>query len=86
MAKNGSNVCNYYYVNWTFRKKFIRKHFFYFSLWTLKDLMFLNNTVKISEILNKGNLLKTLSLPALPISAYFAAIFIWEKLKILIFF
>ena len=45
--------------------------------------MFHNNIVKISEILNKRNLLKTSSrLPTLPIFAYFAAILTVRKMKI----
>ena len=59
-------------------------HFFFYSkniycFSSLSDytlLMFHNNTVKISEILNKRNLLKSASkLPFLSIFVYFAAIF-----------
>ena len=57
-------------VNWTFGKNIFRKHFFAF-LYDFKLLMFHNNTVKISEILNIGNLLKACSRFTYPInSAY----------------
>ena len=45
-------------VNWNFGKKFHRNYcLLYFTDFEL--LMFHNNIVKISEILNKWNLLKT---------------------------
>ena len=46
-----------YIVNWTFLKKKLRYILIFFT--DFKLLMFYNNMVKISEILNKWNLLNT---------------------------
>ena len=45
-------------VNWIFWKNFIRNYFLLFFT-DFKVLIFINNIVKISEIMNKWNLLKT---------------------------
>ena len=49
-TKNGSDLCNFY-SKLDFFKFFIRNIFCFCSVFEL--LMFHNNTVKISEILNK---------------------------------
>ena len=56
MAKNGSDICNFC-SKLDFGKSG-RKHFLLFFM-DFKLLMFHNNIVKVSEILNKENLLKT---------------------------
>ena len=77
MAKNGSDPCNFYSKLGFWIFVFLRNHFFLlFFCMDFIFLMFHSNTVKISEILNKGNLLKTcLMFTTQPMSAYFAAIF-----------
>ena len=56
MAKNWSDLCNFYskVIFWDFC---LRKYFLFFFA-ELELLMFYNNIVKISEKLNKWNLLK----------------------------
>ena len=69
------DLCNFI-VKWNLEKQIIGKPSFFLFFIDFKLLMFHNNIMKHSEILNDGNLLKTcLSLPNLAISAYFAAIF-----------
>ena len=57
MTKNGFDPCNFY-SKLDFGIFFIRKHFFLLFFMDFKLLTFHNNIVEISEILNKGNLLK----------------------------
>ena len=59
MAKIGSDLCNIY-SKLDFWKNFIRNIFFLFFAFFMdfKVLMFHNNIMKTSVILNKGNLLK----------------------------
>ena len=73
MAKNGSDLHNFYSKQ-NFWNLLVKNIFFLF-LTDYKLLMFHNNNVKISGILNNWNLLKTRihQLPILLIFAYFAA-------------
>ena len=87
IAKNWSDLCNFYgkviFLNFCISKYFL----LFFA--EFKLLMFHNNIVKISEILNKQNLLK-ICLPTLQItlqiSAYFSFIFTMGKSENIGFF
>ena len=95
MAKNESDLC-IFYSKPSFGEKRIRKHYVLFFI-DFKLLIFYNNIVKLSEILNKWNLLKTCTsklltlsifakLLTLSIFAYFAAIFTMGKMESFNFF
>ena len=59
MAKYGSDLCNFY-SKLDFWEFFIRKNFLLFFI-EFKLLVYHNNILKITEILNNGSLLKTSS-------------------------
>ena len=86
MAKIGSDLCNFYskldFLDFFFIKKYLLLFFTDFKL-----LMFHNNTWKISEIFKEWYLLKTcVQTTNIGSFAYFAAILLWEKMKIFKFF
>ena len=76
-AKNWTDI--QFYSNAIFRNFSLRKYFFLFFA-EFESLMFQNNIVKISEKLNKLNLLKIChQVTSLQISAYFAFVFTMGK-------
>ena len=81
-GKGWSDLCNFYskVIFWNFC---LRKYFFLFFA-EFELLTFYNNIVKISEKLNKSNLLKNLAPSYLPYRFLhdLASFLLWEKVKI----
>ena len=93
MAKNWPGLCNFYskviffFFFFFFLIFCLRKYFALFIV-EFKLLMFHNNTVKISEKLNKQNLLKIYLQVTYPTDLCIINIhfLLWEKVKIFDFF
>ena len=79
MAKNWSDLCNFYskVIFWIFYDR--KYHFFFFV--GFKLLMFHNNIVKTSEKMNKQNLLKICLQATYRFLHNLHSILLWEKVK-----